>query len=127
MPSENNPEVQYELFEDKKAIKFMDSHSDDEKLIKRIYGKYHQLSIDPYNEAESSFKSRKCPKCKKTRVGDYRIIYFINESTKEVEIIDIGPRRSIYKKWDWFFKSRLDSLVSRTRNCLNFLVLFFFF
>ena len=69
MPSENNPELHYELFEDKKAIKFMDSHSDDEKLIKRIYGKYHQLSIDPYNEAESSFKSRKCPKCKKTRVG----------------------------------------------------------
>ena len=36
----------------------------------------------------------------KTRVGPYRIIYFINELTKEVEIIDIGPRRSIYKKWD---------------------------
>ena len=47
MPSENNPELHNELFEDKKAIKFMDSHSDDEKLIKRIYGKYHQLSIDP--------------------------------------------------------------------------------
>ena len=100
MPSENNPEVQYELFEDKKAIKFMDNHSDDEKLIKRIYDKYSQLSIDPYNEAESSFKSKKCPKCKKTRVGNYRIIYFIKESTKEVEIIDIGPRRSIYKKWN---------------------------
>ena len=40
MPSENNPEVQYELFEDKKAIKFMDNHSNDEKLIKRIYDKY---------------------------------------------------------------------------------------
>ena len=52
MPSENNPELHYELFEDKKAIKFMDSHSDDEKLIKRIYGKYHQLSIDPYNEEQ---------------------------------------------------------------------------
>ena len=37
---------------------------------------------------------------KKTRVGDYRIMYFIKESTKEVEIIDIGPRRNIYKKWD---------------------------
>ena len=37
MPSENNPDVQYELFEDKKAIKFMDNHSDDENLIKRIY------------------------------------------------------------------------------------------
>ena len=100
MPSENNPEVQYELFEDKKAIKFMDNHFHDEKLIKRIYGKYRLLSINPYIEAESSFKSRKCPKCKKTRVGDYRIIYFINESTKQVEIIDIGPRRSIYKKWN---------------------------
>lgn len=100
MPSENNPEVQYELFEDKKAIKFMDNHSDDEKLIKRIYDKYFQLSIDPYKESESSFKSKKCPKCKKTRVGGYRIIYFINEPTKEVEIIDIGPRKSIYKKWN---------------------------
>ncbi len=44
MPSENNPEVQYELFEDKKAIKFMDNHFHDEKLIKRIYDKYHLLS-----------------------------------------------------------------------------------
>ena len=45
---------------------YKDIRSYYEKLIKRIYGKYHQLSIDPYNEAESSFKSRKCPKCKKT-------------------------------------------------------------
>ena len=100
MPSENNDELHYDLFEDNKAIKFMDNHYDDEKLIRRIHGKYYQLSIDPYKEAESSFRSRKCPKCKKTRVGEYRIIYFINESKKEVEIIDIGPRKSIYKKWD---------------------------
>lgn len=100
MPSENNPDLHYELIEDRRAIKFMDAHSHDEKLIKRIYGKYYKLAMDPYGEAESSFKSRKCPKCKKTRVGDYRIMYFINELTKEVEIIDIGPRRNIYKKWD---------------------------
>lgn len=100
MPSENNSGTYYELFEDKKAIKFMDNHFDDEKLINRIHEKYYRLAINPYNEAESSFKSRKCPKCMKTRVGPYRIIYFINELTKEVEIIDIGPRRSIYKKWD---------------------------
>lgn len=99
MPS-NNPNVNYELFEDKRAIKFMDKHSDDEKLVSRIHNKYRLLASDPYDEAESSFKSKKCPKCKKTRVGDYRIIYFIKESTKEVEIIDIGPRRAIYKKWD---------------------------
>ena len=100
MPSENNSQPHYELFEDKKAIKFMDNHAADEKLIRRIHAKYYQLAIDPSHEAESSFRSRKCPKCKKTRVGEYRIIYFINESTKEVEIIDIGPRKSIYKKWN---------------------------
>ena len=60
MPSENNSEVHYELFEDKKAIRFMDNHSDDEKLISRIHGKYYQLAIDLYKEAESSFRSRKC-------------------------------------------------------------------
>lgn len=100
MSSKNNLEGYYELFEDKKAIKFMDSYSGDEKLIKRIVANIINQLIDPYKEAESSFRSRKCPKCKKTRVGDYKIIYFINESTKEVEIIDIGPRKSIYKKWD---------------------------
>ena len=77
----------------------MDKHGNDEELMNRIYDKYCRLSIDPYNEAESSFRSKKCPKCKKTRVGTYRIIYFINESTKEVEIIDIGPRKGIYKIW----------------------------
>ncbi|WP_407382104.1 type II toxin-antitoxin system RelE family toxin [Methanobrevibacter sp.] len=100
MPSENSSKICYELFEDKKAIKFMDKHFDDERLINRIYDKYHRLVVDPYNEAESSFKSRKCPKCMKTRVGSYRIVYFVNELTKEVEIIDIGPRKSIYKKWN---------------------------
>ena len=58
MPSESNSEVNYELFEDRRAIKFMDNHSDDEKLIKRIHGKYYQLAIDSYKEAESSFRSK---------------------------------------------------------------------
>ena len=90
----------YEIFEDRKAIKFMNNHSDNVDLIDRIHEKYLKLSVDPYNESENSFKSKKCPKCKKTRVGNYRIIYFINEFRKEIEIIDIGPRRTIYKKWD---------------------------
>ena len=90
----------YEIFEDKKAIKFMDKYSNNEDLINRIHDKYLLLAIRPYKEAERSFKSKKCPKCKKTRVGKYRIIYFIDELKKEIEIIDIGPRGTIYKKWD---------------------------
>ena len=58
MPSENSSKICYELFEDKKAIKFMDKHLGDEWLINRIYDKYYRLAVNPYNEAESSFKSR---------------------------------------------------------------------
>ena len=70
MPSKDNPKTYYDLFEDKKAIKFMDKHCDDEEILNRIYDKYYQLSIDQYKEAESSFRSKKCPKCKKNKSGN---------------------------------------------------------
>ncbi len=35
MPLNDSSEIYYELFEDKKAIKFMDKHFDDEELINR--------------------------------------------------------------------------------------------
>ena len=44
MPS-NSYKVRYELFEDKRAIKFMDKNADDETLINRIHGKYYQLDL----------------------------------------------------------------------------------
>ena len=53
----------------------MEKHSNDENLQNRIFDKYLELSLNHYTEAEN-FKSKKCPKCKKTRVGEYRIIYF---------------------------------------------------
>jgi len=52
----------YEIFEDKKAIKFMNKHSDNVDLINRIYEKYLKLSVDPYNESENSFKIKKISK-----------------------------------------------------------------
>ena len=93
-------ELHYEIFEDKRVIRFLDKHINDNDLQDRIEDKYYWLSINPYKEAEKSFKSHKCPKCKKTRIGGYRLIYFIHEPTKEIEIIDIGLRKNIYKKWD---------------------------
>ena len=49
-------------------------------------------------------------KCKKTRIGDYRIICFIYESKKEVEIIDvddvvIDPNKTIGE----LFESELEN------------------
>ncbi len=92
--------VHYEIFEDKRVIKFLDKHINNKQLQDRIEDKYYWLSLNPYKEAEKSFKSQKCPKCKKTRMGEYRLIFYIHESTKEIEIVDIGLRKNIYKKWD---------------------------
>ncbi|MBQ2831730.1 type II toxin-antitoxin system RelE/ParE family toxin [Methanobrevibacter sp.] len=58
------------------------------RITEEVHGKLAHLA---YKESEMSFKSKKCTKCKKTRVGMYRIIYFIDESKKEIEIVDIGP------------------------------------
>lgn len=90
----------YDIFEDKRVIKYREKHKEDTALQNRIDNKYLLLSINPDKEAEDSFKSPKCPKCKKTRIGDYRMIYFIHESRKEIEIIDFDLRKKIYKKWD---------------------------
>lgn len=38
---------------------------------------------------------------KKTRIGDYRLIYYIvSDNNKFVELSDIGFRKNIYNKWD---------------------------
>lgn len=72
----------------------------DVALIERIEKKILELSDNPYLCAEKSFKSRKCPKYKKTSIGDYRFIYYILDNNKFVELIDIGLRKKIYKKRD---------------------------
>ncbi|MBR0472937.1 MAG: type II toxin-antitoxin system RelE/ParE family toxin [Methanosphaera sp.] len=92
--------MSYRVFIDKTVEKFFDKHSDDVELIERIEKKILKLSENPYLCAEKSFRSRKCPKCKKTRIGDYRVIYYISDNAGFVELIDIGLRKHIYKKWD---------------------------
>ena len=96
---ENKDSVFYRIIEDRRAIKFRNK-SRDINLMERINDKYFKLSVDPYSEAEDSFRSRKCPKCLKTNVGGYRIIYVVDNSQHIVLILDIGPRKNIYKKWD---------------------------
>ena len=81
---EDNYDKSYEIYEDKKAIKFMDKINQDTDLKDRIQSQYLNLSVDSYKVAEGHFQSKKCPKCKKTRVGNYRIIYFIHELKKTV-------------------------------------------
>lgn len=77
--------------------KFLEKNSD-VALIERIEKKILELSDNPYLCAEKSFKSRKCPKCKKISIGDYCLIYYILDNNKFVELIDIGLRKKSIKR-----------------------------
>ncbi len=66
-------------------------------MIFRIEKKYIEIIKNPYKSSFNEIKSEKCPKCRRARVGDYRIVYFVSEKQKIIEIIDIIPRSNDYR------------------------------
>ena len=87
----------YKILEHDKAKKFKRKHKTDKQLILRIEKKYIEIIKNPYKPSFLEMKSDKCPKCRRARVGDYRIVYFISEKKNLIEIIDIIPRSNDYR------------------------------
>ncbi|WP_407463129.1 type II toxin-antitoxin system RelE family toxin, partial [Methanobrevibacter sp.] len=63
----------------------------------RIHKKYLKILENPYDSSFKELTSIKCPKCHRARVGDYRIIFYVSERKKQIEIIDIIARKDNYK------------------------------
>lgn len=67
----------------------------DKNLAIRIHKKISLLGNNPYGygsqklEVEQGFR---------IRIGDYRVIYFIDKDKKEIVIIKIRNRKEAYKK-----------------------------
>ena len=89
--------MSYKILEHDRAVKFKKKHQKDKQLILRIDKKYIEIIKNPYNSAFNEMKSDKCPKCRRARIGDYRIVYFISEKQKIIEIVDIIPRSNNYR------------------------------
>ncbi len=87
----------YELYEHDKAKKFFKKHRKDKELLIRINKKYYEILKNPYDSSFKELNSTKCPKCQRARVGDYRIIFYVSQSLKQIEIVDIIPRKDNYK------------------------------
>lgn len=60
----------------------------------RIAGAIELLSTNPYPPAARKLRNRPAYR---VRVGDYRIIYTVNENTITIVVIAIGQRRDIYQ------------------------------
>ena len=69
------------------------------ELYNEILESLEIITKNPFNKSNIQLKSKKCPKCKRYRVGNYRIVYYINTKKGFIEFIDIDDRSSIYKKY----------------------------
>ena len=87
----------YELFEHDRVKKFFKKHQHDKSLLLRITKKYYEILDNPYHSEFIELTSIKCPKCHRARVGNYRIIFYVSEKNRQIEIIDIIPRKNNYK------------------------------
>lgn len=61
----------------------------------RIEAKIDSLESNPY---PAGFKKLRGESSIRIRVGDYRIIYEMNEQSKSLTIFKIGHRREVYRK-----------------------------
>ena len=59
------------------------------ELYDNIINSLDMITQNPLDSTNKQLKSKKCPKCKRYRVGNYRIVYYINTKKRFVEFIDV--------------------------------------
>jgi len=68
----------------------------DRITIKRIWAKINELAQDPFNPRFSRQMETE-PDSRYSRVGDWRIIYRVNEAEGILDIAAIRPRSGAYR------------------------------
>ncbi len=81
----------YNLIFEKKALDFLNNL--EKELKERIWNKLQQCKEDPFHFLEHLEEIRGF----KLRVGDYRLIIDIDNSTKTLIVVKAGHRKNIYE------------------------------
>jgi len=79
----------------KPAIKFLKSIRD-KALLKRISDKIDELEKNPFPQDIERVEGYKDVKVFRVRVGDHRILYFVDYSSSKVFIERIDKRSRVY-------------------------------
>ena len=79
----------------KPALKFLKSIKD-KTLLKRISDKIDELEKNPFPQDIERVEGYKDVKVFRVRVGDYRILYFVDYSSSKVYIEKIDKRGRVY-------------------------------
>lgn len=83
----------YTIFVDSEPLKY--TQRLDRKTRQRISDEWDRLAADPYHQGTIMMKGRHG--LRRSRVGDYRLLYVVDEDLREITIITIGPRGDVYK------------------------------
>jgi len=78
------------------ALKFLKSIKDKETLS-RIGKKINELEINPFPQGAERIEGYKEEKVFRIRVGDYRILYFVDYSNSKLYIEKIDKRERVYR------------------------------
>ena len=81
----------------KAALKFLKS-IEDKELLKRIGSKINDLEKNPYPHDIERVEGYKDIKVFRVRIGDYRILYFVDYAANKVYVEKIDKRGRVYKK-----------------------------
>ena len=84
----------------KAALKFLKSIKEKE-LLKRIGNKINDLEKNPYPQDIERVEGYKDVKVFRVRVGDYRILYFVDQAAQKIYVEKIDKRERVYKK-KWY-------------------------
>ncbi len=79
----------------KHALKFLKSIQD-KTLLKRISNKIDELEKNPFPQDIERVEGIKDVKVFRVRVGDYRILYFVDYSSSKIYIEKIDKRGRVY-------------------------------
>ncbi|RAP52699.1 MAG: hypothetical protein BZ138_02535 [Methanosphaera sp. rholeuAM270] len=80
----------------KKLSKYSKTNKD---IYYEIIESLEIITKNPFDSTNKQLKSKKCPKCKRYQVRNYRIVYYVNTKKGFIEFIDIDDRASIYGKY----------------------------
>ena len=83
----------YRLTITREAVKSLDAIQKRDRV--RIYERLDQLAVDPFGM--SGVKKLKGQDNYRLRVGDYRVLYLIEDSDLLILVVEVGHRREVYR------------------------------
>ena len=87
--------MSYALRIDKRVAKTLKSL--DQPTIRRLLARFEELSENPFDHRLSNPLEME-PSVRKSRVGNWRIFFEVNDAARTIAIVAIKPRSRAYRK-----------------------------